>query len=49
MFKLDPLANSSQTANEKVENYLSSLERELHFAEIYLSQPPHHKKLKFSS
>ena len=41
MFKLDPLSNSSQTVNEKIENYLSSLERESHFAEIYLSQPPH--------
>ena len=38
--KLDPLLNHSQTANEKVEIYLSSLEKESHFAEVYLSQPP---------
>ena len=34
MFQLDSSSKSSQTANEKIENYLSSAERELHFAEI---------------
>lgn len=43
VFQLDSSSKSSQTANEKIENYLSSVERELHFAEINQSQPTHQK------
>ena len=38
MFKLDPLSNSSLTTNENIYNYLTILNKELNFSEIYLSQ-----------